>query len=274
MGNCKYCGQSAGLFKSVHKECQEKHAKSANKIISFISEAYLRKTDLKSIEDNITQIAASCFMNDHDKTDLIIKGWTDLLETALEDGVISEEEETRLLQIANHFSLDQTNLDQDGSYTRFIKALVLRDLYNGILPNRMNVTGQVPFNLMKSERIIWLFNPVDYIEQKIKREYVGGSAGVSIRIARGVYYRIGAFKGHPIEKSHAVHVDTGILGITNKHIYFYGHNKKFRIKYEKIVSFYSNCRSDPVQCLFGDCWQWKSGGRNTYDFSFIPWNCC
>ena len=79
----------------------------------------------------------------------------------------------------------------------------------------------------------------EYIEQKIKREYVGGSAGVSIRIARGVYYRIGAFKGHPIEKSHAVHVDTGILGITNKHIYFYGHNKKFRIKYEKIVSFES-----------------------------------
>ena len=25
MGQCKYCGEDAGLFSHVHKECEEKH---------------------------------------------------------------------------------------------------------------------------------------------------------------------------------------------------------------------------------------------------------
>ncbi len=34
-----------------------------------------------------------------------------------------------------------------------------------------------------------------------------------------------------------IHIDTGLLGITTKHIYFTGPLKSFRIKYIKIVSF-------------------------------------
>lgn len=33
------------------------------------------------------------------------------------------------------------------------------------------------------------------------------------------------------------HVDTGMLGVTTKHLYFSGSTKSFRVKYDKIVSF-------------------------------------
>jgi hypothetical protein len=60
---------------------------------------------------------------------------------------------------------------------------------------------------------------------------------VSLRIAKGVYYRTGGFKGQRVETTETVHADNGLFGVTNKHVYFFGSSKRFRIKYDKIVSF-------------------------------------
>ena len=34
-----------------------------------------------------------------------------------------------------------------------------------------------------------------------------------------------------------IHADTGMLGLTTKHIYFAGPRKKFRVRYDRIVAF-------------------------------------
>jgi hypothetical protein len=54
---------------------------------------------------------------------------------------------------------------------------------------------------------------------------------------KGLYYRTGAFEGHSVARTERTHVDTGLVGITNKHIYFSGELKSFRVPYAKIVSF-------------------------------------
>jgi len=82
-----------------------------------------------------------------------------------------------------------------------------------------------------------VFQGVQYYEQKNRREYVGGSTGVSVRIAKGVYLRTSAFKGRPVDRLETVHFGTGILAVTNKHIYFSGEEKKFRVRLDKIVTF-------------------------------------
>ncbi len=84
---------------------------------------------------------------------------------------------------------------------------------------------------------MWVFQNVDYYEEKIRTRYVGGFQGVSIRIAKGLYYRTSAFKGERVQTSQTIHADIGLLGVTNKHIYFEGPSKRFRINYNKIVSF-------------------------------------
>ena len=76
---------------------------------------------------------------------------------------------------------------------------------------------------------------VDYIETVVRQERRGSSHGLSIRIARGVYYRPSAFRSRTIEWEETVHPDTGLLGFTNKHIYFPGPKKKFRVRYDRIV---------------------------------------
>lgn len=59
---------------------------------------------------------------------------------------------------------------------------------------------------------------------------------MSIRVMKGVYYRVGAFRGAPVDRTERVVVDRGILAVTNKHIYFAGGRKSFRIRHDKIVS--------------------------------------
>jgi len=54
---------------------------------------------------------------------------------------------------------------------------------------------------------------------------------------KGVYYRAGAFKGHPVEYTERVQVDTGWVAITSKNIYFAGPQKSVRIPYSKVVTF-------------------------------------
>ena len=77
------------------------------------------------------------------------------------------------------------------------------------------------------------------------QERRGTSHGVSIRVARGIYYRPSTFRSRPVEWEETVHADTRMLGLTTKHIYFAGRRKKFRVRYDRIVAF------DPYDDGFG-----------------------
>ena len=90
---------------------------------------------------------------------------------------------------------------------------------------------------MKSEQLVWVIDGVDYLETVTRRERRGSSHWVSIRVARGLYYRPSAFRSRPVEWEETVNTDTGLLGLTTKHIYFAGSRKKFRVRYDRIVSF-------------------------------------
>ncbi len=167
----------------------------------------------------------------------LITAWNAAVEGALQDELLTDEEETALVAFQSAFGLTQTELDQSGAYMRLGKAAVLRDVMHGTIPEGLHLTGQMPFNFQKAESIIWCFNNVEYFETRTKTEYVGRSAGMSVRIARGIYYRTGAFHGQPIQTSQVLDVGTGPLAVTNKHLYFSGGNTSLRIPYSKIVSF-------------------------------------
>lgn len=167
---------------------------------------------------------------------LLTQAWEAAVEGSLEDGVLSLEEEAALIRYLSHFNLTASDVDRNGAHLNMVKSAALRELSEGIIPNRQNVTGH-PFNLMKSEKLIWVFSGVDYIETRTRRERRGTSHGVSIRIARGLYYRPSTFRSQSHEWEEEVHADTGLLGVTTKHLYFHGAKKRFRIRLDKIVSY-------------------------------------
>jgi len=189
------------------------------------------------LEKTIVGIEQSSFVPTTDRKTLLIKGWENAIEQFLEDGVLDTTEEKRLVEFKDRFALSQNELDRNGSLTKIVKAAVLRDVINGVVPQRMSVDGNLPINLQKGEQVVWAFSSSKYLEDKIRRQFVGGSQGVSIRVMKGVYYRVGAFKGQSIEHTERVHIDTGWVVVTNKNIYFAGTKKSVRMPYAKIVSF-------------------------------------
>ncbi len=168
---------------------------------------------------------------------LLAQAWEAAVEGSLEDGVLSLDEESALVRYLRHFDLTQSLVDTNGAYQNMIKSAVIREAAEGLIPDRLTLNTRPPFNLMKSEQLVWVIDGVGYYEVKTRRERRGTSHGVSIRVAKGLYYSPRTFRSRAVEWEETVHEDTGLLGVTSKHIYFHGSRKRFRIRYDRIVSF-------------------------------------
>ena len=236
MGDCIYCGQPAGFLRRAHGHCKDNHERGKSQIVSLVSRVSSEDVDYQRLNADIKEIASSSRMRRDAIRACVVAGYENAVERALDDHVITEEEQERLHGLQRHMSLSQDALNRNGAFDRLIKAGVLRDVLNGVVPQGIQFAG-VPFNLQKSETLVWVFQDVDYYEVKTKTKFVGGSRGVSLRVTKGVYYRVGGFKGERVQESATVHVDTGLMGLTTKHIYFAGPSKRFRINYRKIVAF-------------------------------------
>jgi len=91
-------------------------------------------------------------------------------------------------------------------------------------------------NFMKSEMPFFSTSGCGYFLEKTKTHYEGGSTGASFRVMKGLWIRQSAFKGSPIKHDVLTLVDfPGECIITNKHLYWKGSKKAFRIKLEKLV---------------------------------------
>ena len=202
--------------------------------VKFSSSSCSQPT-LDKVEEEIRRAAADSNMAEEDFNSLIAQSVECELERFLEDGRLTHAEEHAVKDLSERLDIRSDPLDEDSLWAKMSKFSALRDLAEGRLPDRF-AGLHVPFRLMKSETLIWVFESVDYGVIKTRREFRGGSTGVSVRVARGIYLRQGAFKGRQVEVEEPVHVDTGLLGITTKHIYFAGPSRSFRIRHSKVVS--------------------------------------
>ena len=235
MAKCDLCGQDAGLLRKRHKECEARLQEGSAKIAALAREAALAWRLPESFQSEATQIASESFISGFQLYELFVTGFEQAVEAALGDGVLSQEEENSLQTFCKALSLSQGDVDRAGAYTRLVKAGVIRDILEGKVPDRFKVSADLPFNLQKGETLIWLFQQVKYYEERTTIKRQGSYQGVSLRIFKGVYYHIGGFRSEPVPVTQVVG-DIGVLGITNKHIYFFGPAKSFRIAYSKIVS--------------------------------------
>ena len=80
-----------------------------------------------------------------------MRAWEAAAQGALEDGLLTMDEENALYRYADHFRLTPSQLNRNGVQTSLVQAAVIRDVASDVVPQRQNVTsGRVPFNLMKT----------------------------------------------------------------------------------------------------------------------------
>ena len=179
-----------------------------------------------------------------DQARILADVWRVVVPTVIEDGLLSEDAEEAATQFMNYFDLDVDDLNQNGAVREFLHAVILRRSIDGDFADFGDLSAaaveqghRIPFNLLKSETLVWLGRGAHYSTLETRREFRGSSHGLSIRVANGLYYRPSAFSGRSVASEAVTHADTGMLGITTKHLYFHGPVKRFRVRYDKIVSF-------------------------------------
>jgi hypothetical protein len=90
--------------------------------------------------------------------------------------------------------------------------------------------------LLKADEAAYWTEPGTLYEEKVvSRHYEGGSSGVSLRIVKGVTFRVGAHRGQLVTETGNVAVSSGNLVITNRRLIFQGDKKSFTAEFEKII---------------------------------------
>lgn len=244
MGNCQYCNKPAGIFKKKHKECETLNSNGFNEIM-HIYEKYKNRFD-KEIDNEemdrvYTQVRSICnksYIDDlslSSKYNLRIKF---VIDDIIENGNMTNLQEINIKKLLVMFT--NTSLEcfyHDEVFSNLYKAITLREIDENKYPDYSSLKDELPINLLKDEIIIWPFWNISFYDTKIKRVYQGSSQGVSIRLAKGLSYRVGAFKGKPIDTENIELIDMGNLIVTNMNLYFCGNKKSFKIKFSDILSF-------------------------------------
>lgn len=184
----------------------------------------------------LQRIADAAHINAKRRLAVYREAYEDMVTDFLDENGLSQEEEDRLLDFKDALELGQDELDTKGLFSRVVMAGTLRDLEEGKQPKRVNLGRSVPFLFQKSEYVIWVFPNVDLYEPQTRTEFQGRSQGVSFRIAKGVHYRTGSFKGRPVQITELKHQGNGMLALTNKQFYFHGGMKAFKLPYNKLVT--------------------------------------
>ena len=172
---------------------------SADRISTQAGRAALATGDGGAALQELDNTLRRTSMSNTDRRQLLVRAWETAVEKTLEDGLLSLDEESALHEYLDHFGLTQEDLNANGAQTTLVQAAVIREVTQGIIPQRQNIQGRVPFNLMKSEQLVWVIQGVDYLETVVRRERQGTSHGVSIRVAKGLYYSPRQFRSRPIE---------------------------------------------------------------------------
>jgi hypothetical protein len=116
---------------------------------------------------------------------------------------------------------------------------------NNKYSNDPQIIAPCPFVLKeKDEHAIWI-SRCELMQEDTTSEYVGVYGGPSVRIASGLWWRVGGARGHKEVHSSIQPIDEmGDFAITTHAVYFGGKRCNFRIPFNKVVKI--NSYSDSV----------------------------
>lgn len=242
---CLYCCKPCGYIAKFHPSCKKNAEDGINKISILFRESInspsISNNKLKDIKCSIDNISNLHQFPQTVLYESIVSFWIENAERCLENGLTSEMQSLYLCELKKMYDLKTPDIDRTGIYSKVQQSDLIRIILNGELPpNNNNLFSKYPINFQKNEYTIWAFENINYLEDRIRKTYVGGSRGISVRVAKGLYVRGGSSRGQAIEEQERIHIDDGSLVVTNLNIYFVGSIKSFRIPYKKSFRLYNS----------------------------------
>ena len=167
---------------------------------------------------------------------------------ALKGGRLTPQAESELAEIRGYLQVGPAEAergnrllaearDRQAAEARQLKAQADWEAYLAAL-RRADTPPLEVSNVMfqRGERAL-LEVPMAALEYKaIARQYVGGSSGFNIRVARGVSFRVGGMRGYSAPVMGLAPLSTGRLVITTRRLVFAGMTAGWADPLEKIIS--------------------------------------
>lgn len=214
--------------KQAVEEQQRLVAEKIKPVVSDVEQLILNAIPLEVIEEKLQEFTLG-------EQRLIIKiSFLHVLDHLIDNVEISADYEAYIESIHTKYLSSELNITNH-LYQEYIKNCTLSKVLRGEIPQY--TINNCPLNLEANEVIIWVFNSVTSYQEVTKTINVGASEGLSVRIARGIYYRVGAFRGEPITTTNLKPLYYGNLIITNKNVYFYSTQKSVKYPYDKILAY-------------------------------------
>jgi hypothetical protein len=243
-----------GLFEAEHPACRQKFQEAHDKIRVLLNN--FRDTAEKEQEKLI--VSTSVSINNTAKEGVIsIDELEEIIDNELSKAIEDELSNHRLSgpNIVNYFNLSKNIFNQQSSSKNLVKfkknayqsailIMISRNMLDEI--NYRDDSGTIFKN---NETPIWGTEEAKYSTINKRVEYFGRSRGISVKIAKGLYYRQGVSRGERVETEYLTKPMSGSLVVTDCNLYFNSDFESINIQLGKI----SNIRLfDGALCIFED----------------------
>lgn len=219
------------------------------KLPKFIEKYYKRKDGLKkyqelitsflsdssiSVEEGekLTEIQKEFGLSENDIKNINKNSINSVFIDVTSDKRITGDEKKVLEKLLNHFNLsvDDVAFSQDS----FNKYYTLALIDKGILPTISNAENTVNIIFKEDEVLHWAVAGYFLKRKKITtRVNYGGFTG-SVRIMKGLSYRVGSVGVQRVSSEILDREDSGMFYVTNQRIGYMGYRKQFSFPFKKI----------------------------------------
>jgi hypothetical protein len=186
-------------------------------------------TEALALAKDISANESLAVLPDGERKALTDQAFIAYADNVLADDVLTPDEEKQFFTVGE--TLGYTADSIVSSHTDLASRLVVATVNDGRLAEIPN-----PQVITKRGEVVHLEVAAQLLKEVAVREFRGGSQGVSIPIAKGVRYRVGAVRGRMVTVGSQMTVqDTGTLSVTSQRIAYLGAAKSSEILYTKLM---------------------------------------
>ncbi len=251
MAFCIGCGKEMGFFKSLIsknamcQDCQEKRSAQVRdaqqQYRTLLRDMWTGQISIADAKGKILTLkttpgVASSHRNPitgdvcNDWDTITKEAFSEMAEKALADDVLTKFEEKHLLLIGESPGITTDILNND--CRPLLMRLHVAKVNDGRMPS-ISPTGMI----LKKGEVAHLEMSASLMKEEAIREYQGGYAGVSFRVAKGVRFSTGGVRGRMVTVGTRVVVeDAGRLVATSQRALFIGQRRTVEFAYGKLAS--------------------------------------
>jgi AraC-like DNA-binding protein len=199
------------------------------KLSEFLEDNQLDEHEKKQLQ----KLTAQLGLNEQQLREAHKRATKLTFSSMISDSRITEEERKSLEDLADHFGISKEEYDFDQK--AFNKFYILSLVENGILPDVKNHDIDIIFK--KGEILHWGCPSALVKLKRVTTRVNYAGPVVSVRIMKGVRYRVGSVRASRETKEVLSTEDTGAFWITNQRVGFRGTRKNIAIPLDKVAFF-------------------------------------